>query len=198
MAFVLAVIDAKPVGASSTSGIKATLAKYRNGPAQLLLSIGGEAFDALGFSADSKVEVLLGTENDHGLLRLRADKKGQATVAQKKAPKGSKPYQTIRLGHQQVFVDRAEKAQACHYEKVDGYFEIVLPPWADETHPTRKKTSPAPVEPAAERAKPVAPKAGCVPAFEPRRPGRPKRNVTADMMGDPAPGRREAVDAINP
>jgi hypothetical protein len=176
MAFVPLVLQSKAVLFDAT-GVKATLAKYRGGPAQLTLSITCPASSQAKLKGGKKVEILIGTGSDHGVLKIRNSDVGQVESVEKKGAKSANPSHTLRLGHQAAFVDRAEKAQSCTWEMVDGWLEVVLPKWADETHPSKQPKPKATMVP------------GCVPAYEPRRAARGKRNVTADLMGDPKPGR---------
>jgi len=139
----------------------------------------------MGWAEGDKLEVLIGTDSDHGLLRFRKNNSaGDAVVRFKKAMKGI-TYATINLGHQAKFVNRAEAGRWCQHEEVeDGYLEIVLPRWADETAP--KKASQAPA------AAPVRPTGQSGPAL----PTTSAKVVTGALMGDPPAGRREMLAKI--
>jgi hypothetical protein len=130
----------------------------------------------LGWSDGDKIEIMIGSGEHHGLLRLRKNNSaGQVAIAQQKAAKGV--WFSLKMGHQDAFVNRSEPALWCQWENVDeGWIEIVLPKWADETAPNKKQTTQPAQRPAA-RAQPV-------------------RNVTASIMGDPPPGRREMLQKM--
>lgn len=170
------VVNAASVG----TGIKVTLRKGKKGAAAMVFSVKGEIAKALGWAEGDKLEVLIGTGGDHGLLRFRKNNStGDAVVKFKKAMKAV-TYATISLGHQSAFVDRAEAGRWCQHESVeDGYLEIVLPRWAEETGPKRQQVA-APSAPSPSR--PV-----------PQPPAPAKRAVTASVLGDPPPGRREML-----
>lgn len=173
MGFRIAVIEVKP--ASVGTGVKVTLRKHRAG-AKLEIYV-SERLGAgeLNWHPEDKVEVMIGDAEHHGLLRLRKNNSvGQATIAKRKTIKGG--YLAVSLGHQAAFVNRSEAARWCQWEKIEGgWVEIVLPKWADETDLRKRNAAIAPKSAAA----PTAPK--------------PRQNVTASLMGDPEPGRREAL-----
>ncbi|NTS31299.1 hypothetical protein HQ945_08525 [Phyllobacterium sp. BT25] len=173
MAWVKAVIQFKP--ASIGTGIKATLRGKKT--AILLLNIDMKSASALGVSDQDKVEVLLGDGPQHGMIRLRKNNSvGQAIVEKKATGKGD--YFLIKLGHQAMFVNRVEPAKWCQWEKVQeegGWFEIVLPKWADETR--QKVESKVAALPAA-----AAPKG-------PHERAKAFGTVTSRLMGDPEPSR---------
>ncbi|WP_457663672.1 hypothetical protein [Sinorhizobium medicae] len=122
--------------ATAGTGIKVTLRKGRYSQASMVFSIKGDIAQKLGWAEGDKLEVLVGTDGDHGLLRFRKNNSaGDAVVRFKNAMKGTR-YASINLGHQPRFIDRAEGGRWCQHEEVeDGYLEIVLPKWADETSP---------------------------------------------------------------
>lgn len=168
--------------AATGTGIKVALRKGKSGSASMVFSVKGDIAQKLGWAEGDKLEVLIGTEGDHGLLRFRKNNSGgDAIIRFKKAMKGIR-YASVNLGHQPSFIDRAEGGRWCQHEEIDdGYLEIVLPKWADETAP--RKMIPAQVVP-----KPV------VGATVKPTPG---RAVTASIMGDPPPGRREMLAKIS-
>ncbi|TPJ75808.1 hypothetical protein FJ422_30790 [Mesorhizobium sp. B2-6-3] len=170
MAFVKATIEIRP--ASVGTGIKASLRKGKASAAKMMLSISLARAKSLNIGDGDALEVLIGDGEHHGLLRIRKNNSAGIAKAEKvNTAKGE--YFTLRLGHQETFVDRTESACWCQWEQVeDGWVEIVLPRWADETRPGRK-------EPAL-RAPAVA-------------ASRPKHNVTSGLMGDPPAGRREML-----
>jgi hypothetical protein len=177
MTWAKAKIEIKP--ASVGTGVKVSLKKIRGGAAKMSLSITGSAIADIGWADGDGIEVLIGEGEHHGLIRLRKNKSAaQTTVVERKAVRGGK-YLAIPLGNQPAFVSRSEPAAWCQWEEVeDGWVEIVLPKWADETSPNRAKVAAVP--------QPVQPKPA--PA--------PSRNVTADLMGDPPPNRREMLQKI--
>ncbi|MDQ0320019.1 hypothetical protein QO002_002157 [Pararhizobium capsulatum DSM 1112] len=167
--------------ATTGTGIKVTLRKAKTGPASMIFSIKGDIAIKLGWAEGDKLEVLIGTDGDHGLLRFRKNNSaGDAVVKFKRAMKAI-TYATINLGHQARFVDRSEAGRWCQHEEVeDGYLEIVLPRWADETAPKKPLAQiPMATKPTQPPEKPVA-----------------SRAVTSDLMGDPPPGRRQMLDKI--
>lgn len=171
MSFLKARIEIKP--ASVGTGVKISLMKTKKSAARLSLILTPVTARNFDWANGDKLEVLIGDGEHHGLLRLRKNNSvGQAVVEQRKTAKGE--WFSIKLGHQDAFVDRSEPARWCQWEKIeDGYVEIVLPTWADETGPKKRASAPAtPSAPAVARK--VA-------------------SVTGQLMGDPEPGRREAL-----
>jgi len=176
MAFERAKIVIK--AASVGTGIKVSLAKFRGNTAKMKFSVTKAVAKDLGWSSGDKLEVLIGTGEHHGIMRVRKNNSvGEAEIVGRKAMKGD--YFQISLGHQPMFVDRAEVARWCQFEKIeDGYVEIILPKWADDTAP-RKAAAAAPAS---------------VPTGTP--PIRKTATVTANLMGDPPPGRRQMLDKV--
>jgi hypothetical protein len=174
MAFERARIVIKQ--ASVGTGIKVSLAAIRGADAKMKFSITPELAKTFGCSDGDKLEVLLGTESDHGLIRMRKNNSvGEATVSFRKGPHATK-YVQVALGHQPMFVNRAEPARWVQSEQIeDGYVEIVMPRWADETGPKRRSVADAVIKPQALQ---------------------PKQNVTSMLMGDPPPNRREMLAKI--
>lgn len=175
MAFERVLIKAKQ--ASTGTGFKVVLSK-RVGPAIMRFTVTKTVANELGWSHDDKLEVFIGTDGDHGLLRFRKNNSvGDAVVSFKKTQKGE--WVSINIGHQSRFVDEAQPSAWCQFEKLDGgYVEVVLPRWADRT---------APKKPVAE-VRPV----GRPPLDPARRPA----SVTSSIMGDPPPNRREMLAKI--
>lgn len=177
------VVNSPSVG----TGIKVTLRQGRSGQASMIFSIKGEIAKGFNWSDGDKIEVLIGTGSDHGLLRFRKNNStGDAVVKSKKAMKGI-TYTTISLGHQPAFVNRAEAGRWCQFEQVDdGFVEIVLPRWAEETSPKKQAVAVSPVS-----------VSGTAPIPQGRvaqpTPSPVKRAVTAQVLGDPPPGRREML-----
>ncbi len=176
MAFERAKITVS--SATTGTGIKVTLRKTKSAPAAMIFSVKGEIATKLGWAEGDKLEVLIGTDGDHGLLRFRKNNStGDAVVKFKRAMKAV-TYATINLGNQPRFIDRGEAGRWCQHEEVeDGYLEIVLPRWADETSPRKRQVSATSLTKAAE----------------PPPTGQPGRPVTGSLMGDPPPGRREML-----
>lgn len=176
MAWAKAQIQIKP--ASVGTGVKAILRQSKRSAATLSFTFSEAISKQFAWSNTDGVEIMIGEGEHHGLIRVR--KNNSAAVAHlDRRETGKGAWFSLKLGHQPAFVDRSEPAAWCQWEKVeDGWIEIVLPKWADETAPNRKPQHPM----IAARA-PVAPQ-------------RPKRSVTASLMGDPEPGRREAVEKL--
>jgi hypothetical protein len=77
--------------------------------------------------AGDRLEVLLGTDEQHGLIRLRKNEAGTATVHARNAGKNG-GFFGLMLGHIPAFVNRHENSQPCQFEMVeDGWVEIILP-----------------------------------------------------------------------
>lgn len=181
MAFERAKIVIKT--ASVGTGIKVKLNKGKVSAAAMVFIISAATAKALEWSKGDKIEVLIGTDGDHGLLRVRKNNSiGQVELIEQSTAKGS--WFKLVLGHQEQFVDRTEAAAWCQFETLaDGFTEIVLPKWADETAPSRKaKTMPlAPIS----KQEIISP------------PAKSRSNVTADLMGDPPPNRRAIMDQLS-
>ena len=170
----------------------------------MTFNITGSAMSALGFKDGDKIDVLVGNGDHHGIVRIRKDEAGEA-VCEELATKFT--YQRIKLGHQPQFVNRNTGMLWCKWEALDGedegWIEIILPTWADETNPLRKKPDlPAPQAPLrvapSEKAlaEAKAYRSPAVTAARTQKQEPPKRNVTAGLMGDPPPGRREMLEKI--
>lgn len=161
------------------TGIKVSLRKGKKSPAAMHVTVRESVGKQLGWSDGDKLEVLIGTGEHHGLLRLRKNNSvGEATVSYREMSKGS--WFSVTLGHQPMFVDRNETGQWVQWEKVDdGWFELVLPKWTDETAPRQRPPS-SQAQPS--KAAPVM--------------TRRVEDVTANLMGDPPPGRREMLEKI--
>jgi hypothetical protein len=123
------------VAAATKSGISAGLVKMRSAPAKLRLTVRDTVFADLGYTLDDRFVLLLGKGEDHGIIRLRKDKSGKIKPTERNFVGGVRGVQ-ISLGVRAEFVDQAQKATPCQFEKVDlTTVEIILPPWADETRP---------------------------------------------------------------
>lgn len=175
MAFVKATIQI--LSAIVGTGIKVSLRKGKSSSAKMSIGITTATAKQIDWVHGNMLEVLIGDGEHHGLIRLRKNNSvGDAKVDRRETAKGS--WFQVQLGCQPSFVDRSEPARWCQWEIVeDGWLEIVLPKWADETAP-RAKAVPSPVP-------------NRIPAQQSA-----KQSVTASMMGDPPPGRREMLDKI--
>lgn len=186
MAWTKLVIQTKP--ASIGTGVKAMLRGKK--AAILTLNISRAESVAMALSDNDKVEVLLGDGPQHGLVRIRKNNStGQATVEKREAAKGH--YFLIKLGHQEMFVNRAEAAKWCQWEKVeDGWFEIVLPKWADET---RAKSDKSETLGSSLKGNVPASTATAPAAASPKGPQERAKafgnTVTRNLIGDPEPSR---------
>jgi len=189
MAFERARIEVKQ--ASVGTGIKVGLSKMRGAAAKMRISISRAVAIELGLRDGDGLEILMGTGEHHGLIRFRKNNSvGDAVVKFRKVV-GGKEYVQISLGHQAAYVDRVEAARWCQWEKLGddegGYIEVVLPKWSDETGPKKAATTPGQsnvvVRPTTISAQP-----GAAPVK--------RAAVTANLMGDPPPGRREMLAKV--
>lgn len=163
----------RPGVAKSGTGLGASLMKGRNGAARLYLFLRTSTADELGWADGDALAVELGEEEHHGLIRLCKDKTGTAAVSMRKATRGGQFIQ-VGLGVIDLFVDRVETKKWCQFEAFpDGWVEVVLPSWADETNPARRNRLPS------SRTLALPPPA--------------PRRTTAAIAGDPPPG-RSALD----
>lgn len=159
------------------TGLSCSLKRLKTGPAQMALNLRPSVAAELGLADKTKLRVMVGSGEHHGLLRFTKDEQGSAVVLERVAGDGEEggrggPYFTIRLGHMPAFINRSEAKRWCVYELLDGgVIEVVLPSWADETGPNARKRAPA--DP---------------PPEEPTPADRRRR-----LMGDPPPG-RSALD----
>lgn len=191
MAFVKATIDFKP--ASIGTGIKCSLRKGKASAATITFSINASIARLSNIADGDGIEVMIGETEHHGLIRMRKNNSAADTKAEERTT-GKGAFFLIKLGHQPAFVNRSEPSAWCQWEKVeDGWLEIVMPKWADETKPgrktvfgTEKRDETAVLNINAPRQPPLK-----------AQPATPKRNVTADLMGDPAPGRRQMLEQID-
>jgi len=175
MAWARASIEIKP--ASIGTGIKASLMRTKKSPARMTFTVSDSVGKSLGWQSGDKIEIMIGEGEHHGLLRLRKNNSaGQAEAHHREMARGS--WFTLRLGHQPLFIDRSEPASWCQWERVeDGWIEVVLPKWADETAPKQKSIVPAQTVPRHQTPTP-----------------RKAADVTGSLMGDPDPARRAMLD----
>lgn len=176
MAFQKAVINI--VRATVGTGIKISLRKGRKSQAKMAMILLPTAVTALEWGDKDKLEVLIGDGEHHGLMRLRKNNSaGEAVIERRETQKGA--WFQVAFGHQPAFVDRSEASLWCQWEEVeDGWVEIVLPKWADETGQRVVARQPA----SSPRPVPMEPK---------------RTTVTASLMGDPPPGRRQMLEEID-
>lgn len=163
--------------ADLVSGLAASLKKIKGAPAALTLTLREKVAEGLGWADGDRLQVQLGDGEHHGLIRMRKDADGSAIVKRRVSGDGQKrggPYYAIALGHIPAFVDRSEPKKWCTFEVLEGedegWIEIVLPSWADETGP-------------AKRNRLALPGPHSMPLRE------PVHNVTAQIAGDPPPHR---------
>ncbi len=117
------------------SGVSVGLVKLRSSAAKLRVTIRATAFEGLGFALDDRFVLLVGRDEDHGMIRLRKDKNGKIKPTERSFVGGTFGIQ-INLGVRPEFINEARKATPVQFEKIDlTTLEIVLPPWADETRP---------------------------------------------------------------
>lgn len=187
MAFVKAKIEL--VNPTVGTGIKVSLKRTNKTSARMSLILSDAVAKQVDWQDGAKLEVLIGDGEHHGLLRLRKNNSaGEAIVQRRETAKGA--WFGVKLGHQPAFVDRSEPTRWCQWEMVeDGWVEIVLPKWADETKPGRRE--------GAVRSLTV----GGVTKTLHANPGTTalsarKQTVTAGLMGDPPAGRREMLQKM--
>lgn len=187
MAFVKATIEFKP--ASIGTGIKCSLRKGTKTAATISFSLNAAVAKAANIGDGDGIEVMIGEGEHHGLIRMRKNNSSADTKADGRTT-GKGAFFLIKLGHQPAFVDRSEPSAWCQWEKVeDGWIEIVLPKWADETAPNRKRAGGADIKPLFSAEQPRQPPLKAQPATP--------KNVTASLMGDPPAGRREMLEKID-
>lgn len=100
----------------------------------------------LEWTQNTKFAVLLGHDEHHGLVRLKADPTGTAKAYMTGGGHGEHKvrYMVIRLGNVPMFVHRPEGRQDVQFEKLeDGWVEIALPAWADDTKPKNAQAASA-------------------------------------------------------
>jgi hypothetical protein len=168
-------VVSKAAGGGQT-GVSASLKSLRGAPAKLSFAITAEKARELGWVDGDMLEVLIGQDEHHGLVRLRKNHSvGTARVSRRKAMNDTTWFH-VALGHVPAFVARSEPKKHCQNEVLDaaagGWLEIVLPSWADETGKVKR----APVA-----SSPVTTSA------------RTGRDAAPRMMGDPPKG-RSALD----
>lgn len=159
------------------TGVAVTLQKMRSAPASLRFSVSVKVAGQLGWQDGALLEVQVGEGEHRGLLRLKASAAGVVPVKRRVTGNGKVggPYFSFSLGHLSQFVNRAEPRKWAKWEEIeDGWVEIVLPRWADETGPAGARARVAPAQPVV-----VARPSG--------------QQLTSHLMGDPPKG-RSALD----
>jgi hypothetical protein len=176
MAFVKARIEI--VSALVGTGIKMSLRKGTKSAAKMTVGVSLSTAKELGWSDKDKIEVLIGEAEHHGLMRLRKNNSaGEAACTKRETAKGA--WFQVQLGHQPAFVDRTEAARWCQWQKIeDGWIELVMPKWADETAPRKPVSVNQEIRPDRRAPEPVR---------------RTVSTATSAIMGDPPPGRREML-----
>ncbi len=126
------------------TGLSCSLKRMKAGPAQMALTLRPAVAAELGLEDQTKLRVMVGSGEHHGILRFTKDPEGSAVVLRREAGTGEEggrggPYFSIRLGHMPPFINRSEAKRWCVFELLeDGIIEVVLPSWADETGPNRR------------------------------------------------------------
>jgi hypothetical protein len=157
------------------SGFGCSLKKTRGGRALLGFTVRPDIARELGWDSEKRLAVLLGDGSDHGLVRFRPDPDGAARLKLREAGdrRCGGAYFAIALGHVAQFVDRREPRRWVRFERLDdGWVEVVLPGWAEETAPARER---------------VAARPTVMPFVAPQRLA--AGELTGRLMGDPPPGR---------
>jgi DNA-binding winged helix-turn-helix (wHTH) protein len=132
-------VDIVEAVSSKKTGVSVGLTKIKSCKALLRIMFSPAVFQEMGFVAGDRFIPLLGTGEDFGVLRLQKNK-GGAVKAEERSFAHNSRYFAVSLRHRPEFVDRAERAVPCQWEKVDLVtIEIVLPKWSDETNPNRRK-----------------------------------------------------------
>lgn len=144
--------SAKPV----VSGCRVSLTRAgRATRATLQITLAGRIRDAMALHGTARIAVLMGEGEHHGLIRIRVAREGDEaalTVAPTKSVHKTEFYR-LRLGAVEQYRSEPAKAEAVNWEQLDdGWIEIALPAWADETRPKPKERVSA-VPPAMLKAK---------------------------------------------
>jgi hypothetical protein len=146
--------------------------------AQLVFSLKPTIAEQFGWVDGDKIEVQIGTDEHHGIIRLRKSEAGSAPLAYRQSGDGRTrggPWFRLSLGYTPMFVDRSENKRWVLFEALEeGWIEVVLPAWADETGPKAKADRPRQSAGIAAVARPPAISSG---------------ELTSRMMGDPPKGR---------
>lgn len=133
MAFLEVTIIKAPAKSAPSTGISVGLTKMQTAQAKLRIMIHGATFDELGFSLDDRINLLIGTGDDRGRIRLQKNRStGAVQFSRRVFPgKSGKAGYSLNLGHRPEFVDQNQKAVACAWTRVDpATVEITLPTWA--------------------------------------------------------------------
>jgi hypothetical protein len=187
MAFVKATIEFKP--ASVGTGIKCSLRKGKTSPAAITFSLNTAIAKQASIADGDGIEVMIGEGEHHGLIRIRKNNSAANTKAEERTT-GKGGFFLIKIGHQPAFINRSESSAWCQWEVEDGWIEIVLPKWADETRPGKRADGGANIKTTHTNIN-TAPLSKSLPLSKPQ-----AKSVTASLMGDPAPGRREMMQKM--
>lgn len=138
MAFEIIEVE-EGSSSSKHTGVSVGLSKMRGGKALLKINVRPHVMAEMGFTDQDHFVPMLGSGEDFGMIRLQKNKTGKLRATHRTAAHNAS-YYCISLRHRPEFVDRVEKAVPCQWEKIDfTTMEIILPPWADETNPNRRK-----------------------------------------------------------
>lgn len=175
MSFRVHAVVAASAAAGGT-GMAVSLFKTRaKSKASLLVSMKPKTAEQLGWANGDLIAVQLGEAEHHGLIRLRKDPSGTATLKLLKAGGAGKrggPYFRLGLGVVDAFVDRSEAKRWVSFDTVeDGWLELVLPAWADETSPNKR------------------PRSTALTITQPPMAREGVRDLAPHLMGDPPAGR---------
>ncbi|MCM2452965.1 hypothetical protein [Agrobacterium vitis] len=134
MAFDEVVVSKRSGNVASTSKVSIGLDKRGVGPALAVITIGADAWMALGIPDPIDFVLLIGRGPDSGRIRLQRRDSGSVQVSVRKLAGGKKLYQ-LPLGHRPEFPDRRERAVPVEWAIIDDQtFEIVLPEsWSKPT-----------------------------------------------------------------
>lgn len=121
-----------------------TLAFGKKGTARCFVTVRPDLMAAIGATEKDRFEVLLGSGEHAGLLRLRRNAKTGIVSPISKTKKGG--WFRFSLGHLKQLPNRGEKRQRCNAEAIDDRtIEIVLPAWARPAKPTEPRPAVPPV-----------------------------------------------------
>lgn len=176
MSFTSFTVVTRP--AATGTGFAASLKRIKGAPAVLTFTLREGVAAALGWGDGDVLAVQLGEEEHHGLVRLKPDAGGSARAVRRVAGgRAAGAYLSVSLGHVPAFVNRAEPKKWCQFEALDdGWVEVVLPSWADDT--------------GIKRTRVALPSAATL-MIAPRHGG----GLSGRLPGDPPPG-RSALDQM--
>ncbi|MEO0547519.1 MAG: hypothetical protein AAF035_11290 [Pseudomonadota bacterium] len=112
--------------------VRVSLRKRGDVAARLWITFKDAEVQRLNLAYGTRLRVLLGSGDDHGLVRLVPDVDGPVVLKEKETARGK--WGDVALGHVARFVDRREPAMAVDLRQLpNGGVEVTLPAWADET-----------------------------------------------------------------